>query len=580
MIEYTLHSWLATLDRRREHRPPLRKPSPEATVAKQLLADFLAHTDSSNVKLAQVYRYLMHEARGKKRHTASDQCTLDLVCLRRYSSFFPFLPRPTTFRAPGGGYFVQVREAGEDREPFGIAIDPGPDFIENLYRCGYALADLHMIVLTHDHADHIASLDALLALMGIRAGLGDDTFHREGKRLTIVGNESVLRRYGFFNEDRPGSKSEREREAVKVMPFEEIARITSLGQSERNEDEVGKQILDMPPSLQIEPVRTWGHRDAGGHISQGFLLSMGKGRARSSVLFTSDTGIPDPDAGEDTFADGTKDLFDAVAEADVVVAHLSSVPLKELRELAGISRQGQPQVISEFSELWARASEQASLQPAVDDEDFKEGVRQAGFFLRQLQFGFRSRPRKGSRNPLGVSPFSSYREIKEQPEKHLYLTGLLKIAKAMRESAGKGEPGKGPPPLLLIGELREELGTFRTRIASSISRAMFRRAADEAHPVALTADIGLRVRLARSTEGEGRGAGVVDSQAITVLCSTCDLDNDLVPAERFHRPHEVSEVCVKGEDEGVFYNCPLHDPVSQPGHFWLESVERYDSFGE
>ena len=90
--------------------------SPEnAQIARDLLGSFLAHTDSSNVKLAQVYRYLMHEPRAPVRDGATDGPTIDIVCLRRYSSFFPFLPRPAAFRALGGGYLVQVRIAARTR---------------------------------------------------------------------------------------------------------------------------------------------------------------------------------------------------------------------------------------------------------------------------------------------------------------------------------------------------------------------------------------------------------------------------------------------------------------------------------
>jgi ribonuclease BN (tRNA processing enzyme) len=113
----------------------------------------------------------------------------------------------------------------------GSAVDPGPDFIENLYRCGFALADIQMIVITHDHADHIASLDALLALMYNRGRLTTDRFSRkEKKRLVIVGNESVCQRYDFFNQDEYDFIEEADEktrdDAVRVISFEDIHRIT------------------------------------------------------------------------------------------------------------------------------------------------------------------------------------------------------------------------------------------------------------------------------------------------------------------------------------------------------------------
>ena len=94
----------------------------EKRVALDLLKSFLAHTDSSNVKLAQVYRYLMQERRDDGGEEGD--YSLDFVCMRRYSSFFPFLPRPSAFRAPGGGYFVRVREPKANHS--GSPSTPGP----------------------------------------------------------------------------------------------------------------------------------------------------------------------------------------------------------------------------------------------------------------------------------------------------------------------------------------------------------------------------------------------------------------------------------------------------------------------
>lgn len=582
IAEYTLQQSLATAASAGGKSPSGRR----SLVAKELLSAFLAHTDSSNVKLAQVYQYLMQRERAKKRRTDRNEYTLDLVCLRRYASFFPFLPRPSAFRAPGGGYFVQAREAGEKAEPFGIAIDPGPDFIENLYRCGYGLADIHMIILTHDHADHIASVDALLALMGYRKGLGDDTFDLQRKRLVIVGNESVYKRYAFYEEPQPverltveGKHSRLEprprRDAVRVLRFEDIARITALGKGRAKAVKEAGILLEAD-SLEIEPVRSWGHTDANGYVAQAFLLRFGPKGSRCSMLFTGDTGIPpEPDTPEQEdkamrlLAAGSKDLAEAAEEADVVVAHLSSVPLRELRDLAGL--RGGPSVdetIREYQDIWSQAARRANAEGA--DKDERDGIKDTEFLLNQIQFGFRSRPRGGTKD-FRVSPFTDIEKIRIQSEKHLYLTGLIELAEHMARNPDRA-------PLLVVGELREELGTFRTQIASCISKAFFEPPEQDPaepettlRPSALTADIGLRIRLTRPARGE--------TMELSVLCTTCDLDNDLLSAERFHRPHDIREVCVKGEDEGVFYNCLFHDPREHEEDLWVESVERYDVFG-
>lgn len=581
VTEYVLQSWLNEVDFGRR-----KLQAKEKRVALDLLRSFLAHTDSSNVKLAQVYRYLMQDRHDEGGGDIGDY-SLDFVCMRRYSSFFPFLPRPSAFRAPGGGYFVRAREPNS--EPFGIAVDPGPDFIENLYRCGFALADIQMIVITHDHADHIASLDALLALMFNRGRLTADKFSRKGKsRLVIVGNESVCRRYKFFNQDKykfiEVDDEKTRKDAVRVLPFQDIHRITSITDPAKRKAAIrSKGILLGLETLLIEPVRTWGHQDATGFISQGFLLSIGPGSDRSSILFTGDTGIPpemplepDPEQPlrEDLHAEGTKELREAVEEADVIVAHLSSVPLVELRALAGLNvgpDRPKPALVTDYAELWEQAatgvmelSKAASANEDQDeDTDLEASIAEADFLLKQIQFGFRVKNPEKLEVP--VSPFDP-RQRENRSRQHLYLTGLLEIAKIM--ASAKRKQGQ----LLLLGELREELGTFRTSIATAVSDAFFQQGARRSRPHALTADIGLRVRL-NHTENAA-------DLPLKVLCTTCDLDNDLVRSEKFHAPSDINEVCVKGEDEGVFYNCWLHNPRMRDEFLWVESVERYDVFGE
>jgi hypothetical protein len=571
ITEHTLQRWLQNAEAAGSagDRP--------GEIARELLEFFLAHSDSSNVKLAQVYRYLMREPRDEESEVEHSAHTVDFVCLRRYSSFFPFLPRPSAFRAPGGGYLVQVREPGEGCKPFGVAVDPGPDFIENLYRCGYSLADIQMIVISHDHADHIASLDALLALLYHRKSLGDETFDRDGRDLIVVGNESVCERYGFYNEKHPTVRGQdgepaKRRDSVRVVSFEDAARMMAIPAEDREGPvkDRGEGAVLGPVGLRIEPVRTYRHLDAHGHIAQGFLLSFGPETApeehRPSILFAGDTGLPEEgiEPPENLLADGGKSLRGAVREADLVVAHLSSAPLPELRRLAGLNDGTGPD-IDQYQNLWAAAVATAR-SPAADRLEQK-GIERTQFLLKQVQFGFRSRAVEAG--DLSVSPFSRLDLIKPEPPQHLYLSGLIAIAEEMVRNGKRGEP------LLLIGELREELGTFRTRIARGIAKHCFREGQEdekEHRPSALTADIGLRVRL--STAGPG------EEPCCTVLCTTCDLDTDLLPSERFHVAKEVEEVCVKGEDEGVFYACAVHDPQRPEDRLWIEAVERYDVFGE
>ena len=88
-------------------------------------------------------------------------------------------------------------------------------------------------------------------------------------------------------------------------------------------------------------------------------------------------------------------------------------------------------------------------------------------------------------------------------------------------------------------------------------------------PYALTSDIGLNACVISSAAGP----------RTEVLCTTCDLDTDRAPEERYHVADDIHEVCVKGENEGIFYNCGDHDPSRRDDPAFLEQLERFDIFG-
>jgi len=100
---------------------------------------------------------------------------------------------------------------------------------------------------------------------------------------------------------------------------------------------------------------------------------------------------------------------------------------------------------------------------------------------------------------------------------------------------------------------------------------------------ALTGDIGLHLCIACGGEPGAVGDPSVSGQKlpsrVEVLCTLCNLDTDRAPEERYHVAHDVYEVCVKGENEGIFYNCSEHDPAHQEEPTFLEKLERFDIFG-
>ena len=57
----------------------------------------------------------------------------------------------------GGGYFLIWKGKG-------IAIDPGYDFLRNLYEEGYSVSDIDLILATHAHDDHTAEIEAIYSI--------------------------------------------------------------------------------------------------------------------------------------------------------------------------------------------------------------------------------------------------------------------------------------------------------------------------------------------------------------------------------------------------------------------------------
>jgi hypothetical protein len=465
-----------------------------ATVARSLLSDFMHHTDSANVKASQADK-LLHKVPKPNRHLPRP--SLEFVCLRRYSC--SFLPRPASFRPLGGGYLVRVHLPGHEL-PYGIAIDPGPDFVETLYRCHHCLHDIHALIVTHDHADHLASLDALIKL-----------FDRQG-RLKLVDPADRPQRFKPEDWRRPprsegpdpvvilGSTSVRRRyEGTSVAVGDLLASGELLA------------ALGIPVTLQAYKNRR--HLDLGGEPACGLKITLKSGSG--SIAFTSDMALED------------KLPHDDVLAADVVVTHMGGAPVRELRGLANLDSD----VPEGFGDTWDLLS-----------DSLRERLR------RVLGLG-------DDEEPLGpVAPLV-------RPNRPPMLEGLFDLAQTMASRSME----RGARQLLVIGELAEELGTFRAKVAARISESVM----DDSSCRALTADVGLRIII---------GGWPSDGTSIArILCSTCALDNDRTLEERFHAAPDMREVCVRGENEGIFYNCEPHDPGATSR--FVERLDRYDIFG-
>ena len=94
----------------------------------------------------------------KEAHRLIDKWIPELHVFQQWNSFTPILS-DTHIPSHGGGYFLYTGV-------YGIAIDPGFNFIQNLQESGkFFFNHIDAILITHAHNDHMADLESLLSLL-------------------------------------------------------------------------------------------------------------------------------------------------------------------------------------------------------------------------------------------------------------------------------------------------------------------------------------------------------------------------------------------------------------------------------
>ncbi|MCG2778334.1 MAG: MBL fold metallo-hydrolase [Desulfobacterales bacterium] len=68
---------------------------------------------------------------------------------------------PTLTLSQGGGYLLYEQDE-HGKVTLGIAIDPGFDFVDNLFHMGFTLNDIDFILLSHAHLDHIRDFEPIV----------------------------------------------------------------------------------------------------------------------------------------------------------------------------------------------------------------------------------------------------------------------------------------------------------------------------------------------------------------------------------------------------------------------------------
>ena len=83
---------------------------------------------------------------------------LHLIGLQRWNSTSPAIGRSL-----GGGYLI-YHTNNKGQVDLGVAVDPGFDFVRNLFHLGFSLSDIDVVLLSHAHLDHIRDFESLVTL--------------------------------------------------------------------------------------------------------------------------------------------------------------------------------------------------------------------------------------------------------------------------------------------------------------------------------------------------------------------------------------------------------------------------------
>ncbi|RJP73298.1 MAG: MBL fold metallo-hydrolase [Candidatus Abyssobacteria bacterium SURF_17] len=115
--------------------------------------------------------------------------------LRKWNSHTPILPSEKGDNH-GGGYFLYIR--GKDGERGrGIAIDPGFNFVENLYEEGFKASDIDAVLISHAHNDHTVDLESILTLVHV---INKNTDKKRKKKIDLFLNLGTFIKYsGWLN---------------------------------------------------------------------------------------------------------------------------------------------------------------------------------------------------------------------------------------------------------------------------------------------------------------------------------------------------------------------------------------------
>lgn len=130
-----------------------------ANILKSSKYELKGHDYENIMKQAEEHLFKHLSSRTiHKNNNGKNNAELHFLGLQRWNSL-----TPAQGYSVGGGYFI-YRTDTDGRIDLGIAIDPGFDFVRNLFKMGFSLKDIDVILISHAHADHIWDFESLVQL--------------------------------------------------------------------------------------------------------------------------------------------------------------------------------------------------------------------------------------------------------------------------------------------------------------------------------------------------------------------------------------------------------------------------------
>lgn len=516
-------------------------------LARRLLAKYLTFTDCFIVSDSEVYKYLMRPriiGNDEQGQDQKQEQEIIFKVLQRWSSYTPSVPRPSIINHSGGGYFVIYNNIG-------IAIDPGFGFIKNLYAEGHSIADIDAIIITHDHVDHIAEFDTILSLKYNKSEI-----NKEPYLLDLFLNQGFMERYSFLLKDNhyrlftlsPGATIEPDKVPVPPNKNEEGEDGKEKGGVDKNKKKENARKYLM--KIEVKQSR---HKElSSDRYTVGAMLNYECDGKSFKIGITSDTAM-------------CESLKDSYKKSDLLIVHINSVPYREFKYFCDLDMESE----STYKNVSAKLT--TTLKNLSKKKDTRHGPGsqyEERFRMIVNQFIY----------SLWYSKINNIDEIFKkdalddpkdlQLGDHLFLHGILNVNDFLVAETKLTFPKQ---KLVVISEFREQMGSYRTKIASFINES--NKENDQLKW--MTGDCGMTIRCKLYNERESEQK-MEDARTITVRCSLCAATNNALFQDSFFLPSRITETCIKSSGEGIFYFCPRHDPGKNE-HF-IEKIERYDLF--